>query len=123
MTKRLNFQISMLATVAAVGVTALNIYSAHKPEPVPQEFAMDLPSRGIAGVDAKPDLKHLYETAREYSANGRFDECLAALNTIHQEVTEYEGSRELKSFCTEGKARKVQAAAKRAKSRRVASRR
>lgn len=132
MNKRIHFQISMLASVAAVAITGFNIYTSTQKSEVPKEFATDLssvseePSRGIAGVEAAPDFASLYASAREFSANGKFDECLAALNTIHQQVTEFEGSRELKNFCSEGKFRKAQAAAaaaKRTKQRRVASRR
>ncbi len=125
--KRLNFHITMLAAIAAVAVTAMNISTA-KPR-VPAEFALDLsssseePARGLAGLDEKPDLKALYAEAREFSADGKFDECLAKLVTIHQEVNEFEGSRELKNFCSQGKVRKQQMAQKRSSQRRMASHR
>ncbi len=77
-------------------------------------------TRGLANADEKPTTEQLYAAAREHSANGRFDDCLSKLQALHQDVTEYKDSRELKSFCTQAKFQKRQRIAER-KARKTAS--
>lgn len=126
MKNQIKASVSIFASLAALAFFAFSFQAGETTESYAttelSSWTPEEASRGLAGVEEKPAAEQLYKSAREFSAQGRFDECLSKLAVLHQDLIEYEDSRELKNFCTQGKLQKSKREADR-RNRRTAAHR
>ncbi len=96
-----------LSLMALIPILMVALLQEDKPKATPEQAGTEGGSGNVAfdklTVDKKSLIKDSFNLARNLYVQGKYELCLTELAKVHEQVPLFENSKELESFCVQGK--------------------